>query len=111
MSIDRRRTPRVEILGRLHGRVVSLDVAVTVRELSLGGLAIETDAPFPVGAVHEFNLTLGDGSTVLLQGRVMHSRNVAPSGEPAVYVTGVQFIDEEPPDADTTVEDILKKIK
>ena len=64
MSDDRRRSSRVEIVGRIHGHAVSLDVQVEVKEISLGGMALITPFPFPVGAHHEFLLTLGDGSTV-----------------------------------------------
>ncbi len=100
MGNERRRSTRVEILGRLHGLVVSLDVPVTVTDLSLGGMAIETPVAFPMGAVQEFQLTLGDGSPVVLLGRVVRSQNSAPGGAPPVYVTGIQFIDEEPAEND-----------
>ena len=91
---DRRRAPRVQLLGRLHGHSVSLDLPVRVVEISLGGMAIETAVPFPIGAVHMFSLTLGDDSTVELTGRVMHCRNGAPAGESPLYTTGLQFIDD-----------------
>jgi hypothetical protein len=111
MSADRRRSPRIEILGRLHGHIASLDVPVTVREISLGGLSIETSFAFPAGIVHEFRLTLGDGSAVVLRGRVVYSREgSSPDGEP-VFVSGVQFIDDEPSSSDSTVDHIIEKIK
>jgi hypothetical protein len=111
MSIERRRSPRIEILGRLHGHAVSLDVPVVVREISLGGMALETTFPFPAGAVHEFRLTLGDGSQVVLNGRVMHSRNTAEPGRPPQYVTGIQFVDDEPTGGDSSVGDIIDRLK
>ena len=83
-------------MGRLHGHTVAFDVPVLVREISLGGMAVETDIPLGDGAVHEFLLTLGDGSTVELTGRVMHCRQVADLGEPERYVSGVQFVDDQP---------------
>jgi hypothetical protein len=89
---DRRRNPRVAILGKLHGRVVTLDVAVTVLEISLGGMGIQTTVPFPVGATHSFQLTLGDNSVVHLKGRIAHCQRLA--GDEDRYVSGVQFIDE-----------------
>ena len=95
MSSDRRRSPRIAILGRVHGHVASLDVRVTVREMSLGGLSMETHFPFPVGAVHEFQLTLGDGSVVLLKGRVVYSRALTPATDPPLYVSGVEFVDDD----------------
>jgi len=92
---ERRRSPRIEILGRLHGQVVALNVEVVVREMSLGGMSLEGPFAFPTGAVHEFRLTLGDGSMPLLSARVVYSRNISPPGSTPVYVTGVQFIDDE----------------
>jgi PilZ domain-containing protein len=111
MTSDRRRSPRIEILGRLHGHAVTLDVPVTVREISLGGMALETSFAFPVGALHEFRLTLGDGSKVLLNGRVMHSRNTSPPGSEPIFITGIQFVDEEPTDAGTDLSDLIKRLK
>lgn len=95
MSSERRRSPRVQILGKLHGYLVALDVPVTVVEISLGGLGLETPIDFPVGVVHEFSLTLGDGSTVSLKGRVMHCRRTLSPDTPARYTVGVQFIDDD----------------
>ncbi|MGQ0737257.1 MAG: PilZ domain-containing protein [Acidobacteriota bacterium] len=92
MSDDRRNNPRVRILGRLHGRAIALEVPVTVTEISLGGMGIQTDAPFPTGAVHEFELTLGDESVVTLRGKVVHCQKVP--GEAGGFLSGVQFTDE-----------------
>ena len=111
MTADRRRSPRIEILGRLHGHAVSLDVPVVVKEISLGGMALETSFPFPIGAVHEFRLTLGDGAQVHLKGRVMHSRNTGAPGGASTFVTGIQFVDDEPTDEDTGVGDLIDKLK
>jgi hypothetical protein len=92
---DRRRSPRIELMGRLHGHSVSLDLPVKVVQMSLGGMAVETAVSFPVGAIHVFRLTLGDGSTTELTGRVMHSRNASPDGSSPVFTTGVQFVEGE----------------
>lgn len=110
MSIDRRRAPRIEILGRMHGHVVSLGVPVTVREISLGGLSMDTPFSFPVGAIHEFSLTLGDESAVQLRGRVVYCREgKAPDGS-TLYVSGVAFVEDEP-EAEGGVGDLIDKIK
>jgi hypothetical protein len=105
MSHERRRSPRVQILGRLHGQVVAFDLPVAVIDISLGGLNFQASVPFPVGAVHDFRLTLGDASHVVLRGRVVHSTLIADDDDAHVYVMGVQFIDEEP-----EVEGVLRKI-
>jgi PilZ domain len=111
MSSERRRAPRIEILGRLHGHSVSLDVPVTVREVSLGGMSIVTTFSFPKDAIHEFRLMMGDGSGVLLRGRVRYSReDVAPDGS-RIYITGLQFVDDEPAEGESSVGDLLDRIK
>jgi hypothetical protein len=95
MHVERRRAPRVEVLGRLHGHVVSIDAPVTVREVSLGGLSFSSALNLPIGAVHEFRLTLGDDSSVLLRGRIVRSELRRSDDGSSVYVTGVQFVEEE----------------
>jgi hypothetical protein len=109
MPRDRRRSPRIEILGRLHGHIASLDVNVTVLEMSLGGLSMETDFSFPIDAIHEFRLTLGDGTSVTLQGRVRYCRAKTKPDGAQVFITGVQFIDDEPT-TDSPVGDIVQRL-
>lgn len=95
MGSERRRAPRIEVLGRLHGHVVSIDTPVTVREISLVGLSFSAPIQFPLGAEHEFRLTLGDGSVIELRGRVVRTQPLAgPDGRPS-FVMGVQFLDDE----------------
>jgi hypothetical protein len=106
MSNDRRRSTRIEILGRIHGRVASLEIPVTVREMSLGGMAIETPVAFPAGAKQHFSLTLGDGSAVLLSGVVRHCRQL--SDAPA-FLSGIEFVDDEPGD-DSPVSDLINRV-
>jgi hypothetical protein len=110
MGAERRRSPRVEILGRVSGRLALPGTSLIVREMSLGGLATETSFPFERGSVHELQLTLGDGAAVDLQARVMHSRNIAADGEPPVFLTGFQFVDEgdAPP---SPVGEIIDRIR
>ncbi len=108
MSSDRRTSPRIEILGRVHGQAVSLDVPLKVREISLGGMAIETPVPFPLGAVHEFRLTLGDGSTVLLRARVVHCRPAGAATTP-LFLSGMHFVDDEAVTGQS-VEDFIERI-
>ena len=109
MSAERRRSPRVEIQGRVSGRLLPPGTSVVVREMSLGGLATETSFPFERGVVHELQLTLGDGAAIDLQARVMHSRNIAADGQTPVFLTGFQFIDDgdDPP---SPVVEIIDRI-
>lgn len=111
MSDERRRSPRIELLGRLSGHSVSLDLPVRVIQISLGGMAIETRVPFPIGTVHLFRLTLGDDSTTELAGRVMHCRQVSPDGEEPVFLTGIQFVEDDPGESGSPVSDIIDRVK
>lgn len=110
MPDDRRRSTRIELLGRLHGHSVTLDVPVRVIQISLGGMAIETRIPFPVGAVHAFRLTLGDDSTTEIVGRVMHCRDTSPVGSEPIYVTGVQFIEDDPDATEGAISNIINRV-
>ncbi|MEZ5319318.1 MAG: PilZ domain-containing protein [Vicinamibacterales bacterium] len=94
MADERRRSARVRIVGEVHGRAVSVDQPVTVREISLGGLSLRTSFPFEVGTTHDIRLTLGDGAAVALRARVVHSRAV-DQGPAAAYETGFEFLAED----------------
>lgn len=111
MYVDRRRAPRVEVVGRLHGHVVSVDAPVTVREVSLGGLSFASTLVFPAGTVHEFRLTLGDDSSVLLRGRIVRSEQLMSDDGSVTYITGVQFLDDEPGDDASSIGDLIGKIR
>ena len=104
MNRERRRAPRVEVLGPLEGHVVS---PVTVREVSLGGLSFSSTAAFSIGAIHEFRLALEDGPAVLLRGRVVRSQ-LHPDDEDGsgLFITAVQFLD-----APASIGDLVDKIK
>jgi hypothetical protein len=92
---DRRRSPRVQIFGSLHGHLVALDAPINVAEIGLGGLSFETSIEFAAGMVHEFRLRLGDGSEVAVKGRIVHMRRLSPAAAPPVFAVGVQFIDDD----------------
>jgi PilZ domain len=94
IASERRRSPRVDLLGELYGHIVTLDIPVAVRDMNLTGLLIETPVAFPVGAVHQFSLVLGDGSSVIVRGRVVRSRPVTSDDGVDWFESGVEFLDE-----------------
>jgi len=93
-SSERRRSPRVELMGRVHGELISANLPVQVREISLGGMSIETREGFENGSILSFVLTLGDGAGVLVAGRIVYSR-LLDGSDPAMYVSGLEFVDED----------------
>lgn len=88
---DRRRSARVDLLAELQGHVVTLDDTVVVRQLSDGGLTIETTAPLSPHVAHDFRLTVDDRSAIV-HARVRHSR-VQVSGDTVAYLSGLEFVD------------------
>ncbi|HEX5071454.1 MAG TPA: PilZ domain-containing protein [Vicinamibacterales bacterium] len=106
---DRRRSARVEVLGRIQGQVVSLDVPIQVREISLGGMSVETPRPFPVGSVNVFMLTLGDGAGIDVAGRIVYSRPSADANR-KFFVSGIQFIDQDDRNPTAPVSGLVTKI-
>jgi len=92
MPIDRRSTPRLEVLGRLHGHLVSLDVPITIGNLGLGGFSAESVMPFPLGARHQFRFTTDAGVEVNIQGVVVHRRPGYSADGLTFFVTGFAFV-------------------
>jgi hypothetical protein len=105
--VERRRSPRIEIQGRLDTPAAP---SVIVREISLGGLSFSSQSAFPVGTVHQFRLTLGDGSEVVVSGRVLRSlQKTADDGSP-LFVTGVQFLDDDVEDDQPSIGGLIGKL-
>ena len=108
MAHERRRSPRIEILDRVQGHLVALDLSVVVRDFSLGGMSIATSLPLQLDSLHDFQLTLGDGSTVVLSGRIRRVNEQLHDGAVS-YVCGIEFVDQ-PTDGDGR-GDVIDKIK
>ena len=91
---DRRRNPRIDLLADVEGHLITLDERVQVKQLSLGGMTVETTAPLSPKIDHDFRISLGD-EAVTLRARVMHAR-VAVDGDDVTYLTGLQFVEPTP---------------
>ena len=101
---DRRRSARVDLLADLQGHVVTLDEAVQVKQVSHGGLTVETTAPLSPRVTHEFRVTIGD-RTALVKARVAHSR-VQLQGDTVSYQSGLEFV-EPAPEAEAILREIV----
>jgi hypothetical protein len=86
-----RDTERLAILGELHGEVMVFQPTI-IREISRGGMQIETTFPIQLDSLHEFRLTLGDRS-IVIKGRVAHCRISDVEHEGVTYRSGVEFIE------------------
>lgn len=63
-----------------------------VRQMSHGGMQVETAFPLQLDSLHDFRLTLGTRS-VVVKGRVAHSRISDVDQDIVTYRTGVEFIE------------------
>ena len=63
-----------------------------VLQMSHGGMQVETAFPLQLDSLHDFRLTLGDRS-VVVKGRVAHSRISDVDQDIVTYRTGVEFIE------------------
>ncbi len=66
--------------------------AITITEISRGGVQIESSFPLQVDSLHEFRLALGDRS-VVVKGRVVHCSISDVDQERVIYRSGVEFVD------------------
>ena len=91
MASDKRDSERVEFLGALHGEVMVFQPAA-IRQMSHGGMQVETSFPLQLDSLHDFRLTLGDRS-VVVKGRIAHSRISDVDQDIITYRTGIEFIE------------------
>lgn len=88
---DKRDADRLDILGELHGEVMVFQ-PMTIREISRGGVQVETAVPLQVNSLHELRLTLGTRS-VVVRGRVAHCSISDVDQEQVIYRAGLEFIE------------------
>jgi len=89
---DRRRAPRLDVLGQLHARALATPTSVAVREISIGGFSIEATVPFSRGSVHQFHLSMEGGLAVDVLAVAVHCTPVIATGRLALHVTGFEFL-------------------
>jgi hypothetical protein len=106
---ERRRSPRIEVLGSLHGVVVALALDVALKDVSFGGFAIDSPIPFPLDCAHQFRFTLPNDRTVVLNARVVHCRRAATDG-PTAFRIGLQFAHLHAERSRETVEQLIDQI-
>jgi hypothetical protein len=91
---DRRRAVRVELLTQLQGQLLALDEEVRIRQVSLGGLQLESSAPLSLREVHDLRIGFESQSAVVTA-RVLHSR-VSINSDQVSYLSGVELIAPSP---------------
>jgi hypothetical protein len=98
----KRDSQRIDLLGVLHGEVMVYQ-PTTVRQISKGGMQVETTFALQLDSLHDFRLTLGDRS-IVVKGRVAHSRISEFDHDGVTYLSGVEFIEPSEPVAQVISE-------
>jgi hypothetical protein len=88
---NKRDGERIQILGELHGEVMVFE-PMAIREISRGGVQVETAFRLQLDSLHELRLTLGDRS-IVVKGRVVHCSISDVDQELVTYRSGVEFIE------------------
>jgi hypothetical protein len=88
---NKRDTERIELLGALQGEVMVYQ-PTAVRQISKGGMQVETTFPMMLGSLHDFRLTIHDLS-IIVKGRVAHSRISEFDHDGVTYRSGIEFIE------------------
>ena len=91
---DKRNTERVLIVGELRGDMMVFQ-PMQVKDISRGGLTIETLFPLQLNSLHDVRLRLGD-SSIVAKGRVVHSRISSVNQDIVAYRSGLQLVDPSP---------------
>ncbi len=88
---NKRDAERIPILGELHGEVMVFQ-PMLVRDVSSGGVTVETRFPLQIDSLHDVRLTLGPRS-IVVKGRVVHSRISDLDQDAVAYRTGLEFVE------------------
>ena len=105
---DKRETERVIILGELRGDMKVFQ-PMHVKDISRAGVTVETSYPLRLDSLHDVRLTLG-GTSVVIKGRVIHSRISDVDQDSVAYPTGLELVDPSP-SASRTIEEFLDAVK
>lgn len=89
---ERRRSDRQNVVFTLHAQLDDNDTRVSVRQLGMGGMIVETSAPLPAGRAVRVTLGTETESVGPIDGWVAHSRLLLTQRTATpVYLTGVAF--------------------
>jgi hypothetical protein len=90
VSDDRRGAERINLLGTVQGDVLIIQ-STEIRQISPGGMLVETRFALTVESLHDFRLILAD--PVVVKGRVAHSRISDVVHDAVFYQSGIEFIE------------------
>ena len=105
---DRRSSPHLFVRDRIRGHLVSLDLPVTIREISLGGFSIETKDALTPGT-HQVRFTAQNRWSVTVTASSRYSRSSHDADGGIRYITGFKY-EHQSSDTQHTIEMMFEKI-
>ena len=105
---DKRAAERVPILGDLQGEMMVFQ-PMQVKDISRRGATVETRYPLHLNSLHDIRLMVGTKS-VILKGRVVHSRISDVDQDIVTYRTGLEFL-EMSDRVTAAIEEFLESLK
>ena len=106
---NHRDSERLELLGAVTGEVMVFQ-PMMIRQISTGGMEIETGFALQLDSLHDFRLTLSGGRSVVVKGRVAHARISDVDQDVIRYRSGIEFV--EPPDrVSAAIEEFLERLR
>jgi hypothetical protein len=87
---EKRRAERVPILGDLQGEIMVFQ-PMLIRDISRVGVTVETRFPLHLDSLHDLRLMLAT-RTLVVKGRVTHSRISDVDQEIVTYQSGLEFV-------------------
>src|SRR5688572_27301961 len=105
---DKRAAERVPILGDLQGEMMVFQ-PMQVKDISRRGATVETRYPLHLNSLHDIRLMVGTKS-VILKGRVVHSRISDVDQDIVTYRTGLEFLEMSDRVA-AAIEEFLESLK
>ena len=105
---ERRESDRIPILGELHGEIMVFE-PMTVKEIALDGVQVETRMPLQIDSVHDLRLTLGEHS-VVVKGRVVHCTLTDMDQDVVTYRSGLELVDTSAR-VEAVIQEFLESIK
>jgi hypothetical protein len=90
LTPDRRRFPRLQMMGEIQGQLVPFENRLTVLDMSIDGFALESPIAFAPHAEYLFQLGPQHGPQLLVSARNIHCVKVDEREEPW-FVAGFSF--------------------
>ena len=87
---NKRGAERVPILGELQGEIMVFQ-PMLIRDISKGGVTVETRFPLHLDSLHDLRLTLARKS-IVVKGRVAHSRISDVDQDIVTYCSGLELV-------------------